>query len=176
MRRPLLGLLLGLLVAAGCGNPDRATQAASSTGAASSTAPPASSSPTTATTRSTTASNTTAAPTTSGATTGPSEPAAITVTRPSAGARLPPTFAVSGSASVFEATVSLSVTDASGAELVRTFATATEGAPGQGTFEATVAVPNITADTPVSLEVFEASAKDGSHLHSVVLPLVLTVR
>jgi hypothetical protein len=66
---------------------------------------------------------------------------------------------VSGSASVFEATVGVEVRR--GAQVVgRATATASEGAPGRGDWSATLSVP------PGSYLVaaFELSAKDGSQV------------
>lgn len=87
------------------------------------------------------------------------------------------TFAVSpltvaGSASVFEANVSLRVEDESGRTLGKAFATALEGAPGRGPFEATI---EFEVDEPTSgvLVAFEASAADGSETNVVRVPLRL---
>ena len=86
----------------------------------------------------------------------------IVVDRPSPGDRVAPTFHVSGTASVFEATVYVQ-TVRNGKPVQRTFVTASEGAPGRGTFDVTMhATPgNLT------VRVFSPSAVDGSPQHEV---------
>jgi hypothetical protein len=77
-----------------------------------------------------------------------------------------------GTANVFEATVSIDVRNARGAILERTFTTATSGTGTRGTFDTKVDVPAQPGD--VTVVAYEASAKDGSQLHVVEVPLELT--
>ena len=77
-----------------------------------------------------------------------------------------------GTANVFEATVSIDVRNARGAILERTFTTATSGTGTRGTFDTRVDVPARPGD--VTVVAYEASAKDGSKLHVVEVPLELT--
>jgi hypothetical protein len=73
---------------------------------------------------------------------------------------------------VFEATVSIDVRDAGGKLLKRTFTTATSGNGTRGTFDTTVALPG--HEGVVTVVAYEASAKDGTPLHVVRVPLVLS--
>lgn len=66
------------------------------------------------------------------------EEAAIEVEAPEEGATVSSPVTVSGTASVFEATVGLRVLDATGKEIGRGFATATAGAPERGDFSGEV--------------------------------------
>ena len=78
---------------------------------------------------------------------------------------------VRGTANVFEATVSMDVRDARGKLLLRTFTTATSGTGTRGTFDATLTVAD--ADGDVTIVAYESSAKDGSPLHVVEVPVVV---
>jgi len=60
--------------------------------------------------------------------------AAIVVESPNPGASVSSPVTISGTASVFEATVQLRILDADGEEIASTFATATVGAPDRGDF------------------------------------------
>jgi hypothetical protein len=86
----------------------------------------------------------------------------ILVDHPAPGARVPETFHVSGTASVFEATLVVeSVRD--GKRIEHKTVTASEGAPGRGTFDVTMrATPG-----PLTLRAFAPSAVDGSPQHEV---------
>jgi Immunoglobulin-like domain of bacterial spore germination/Sporulation and spore germination len=96
-------------------------------------------------------------------------PAPIVVDAPGAGASVSSPFRVTGSASVFEAT--LVVRAMRGGRVVeKQTVTASEGAPGTGTFEATVhASPG-----PLQLQVFSPSAVDGSPQHEVDVDVTVT--
>jgi germination protein M len=72
---------------------------------------------------------------------------------------------VAGSASVFEANVSLRL-EADGETLAKGFATAAEGAPGRGAF-ATMLDFRVEEPTEATLVAFEASANDGSETNVV---------
>ena len=76
-----------------------------------------------------------------------------------------------GTANVFEATVSIEVRDANGKLLERTFTTATSGNGTRGTFDTELALPD--AEGHVTVVAYESSAKDGTPLHVVRVPLVL---
>lgn len=95
----------------------------------------------------------------------------IFVERPGVGATLSSPFVVQGRATVFEATVSIDLLDAGEQTLVETFTTATMGAPGRGAF--TKKIVYSTGSDSGWLVVYEASAKDGSHLNEVRIPVSL---
>ena len=95
----------------------------------------------------------------------------IFVERPGVGATLSSPFVVQGRATVFEATVNIDLLDAGEQTLVETFTTATEGAPGRGTFRKKIVYS--TGSDSGWLVVYEASAKDGSHLNEVRIPVSL---
>ena len=86
----------------------------------------------------------------------------ILVDRPAPGARVARTFHVSGTASVFEATLVVQ-TVRDGKRLERKTVTASEGAPGRGTFDTTMRA------TPgrLTIRAFAPSAVDGSPQHEV---------
>lgn len=90
--------------------------------------------------------------------------APIWVVEPAHGARVRRTFTVTGTAAVFEATVSWAVTrPGSTAQIAHGFVTASEGAPGRGTFTINVALPAGTTGDVV-FTAWEDSAEDGSRL------------
>lgn len=97
------------------------------------------------------------------------EPLPIVVERPSPDEHVPPAFHVSGTASVFEATLVVQ-TLRDGRTVERKTVTASEGAPGRGTFDVTMRA------TPGQLVVraFSPSAKDGSPQHEVKVHVVVT--
>jgi hypothetical protein len=93
----------------------------------------------------------------------------IGVERPAENAHVSPTFHVTGTASVFEATLVVQ-TVRNGAAIERTTVTASEGAPGRGTFDATMhATPG-----PLLVRAFSPSAVDGSPQHEVRIHVVVT--
>jgi sporulation and spore germination protein/immunoglobulin-like protein involved in spore germination len=77
-----------------------------------------------------------------------------------------------GTANVFEATVSIDVRDAAGRLVKRTFTTATSGNGTRGTFDTTLPLPGHEGN--LTVVAYEASAKDGTPLHVVRVPLVLS--
>jgi hypothetical protein len=93
----------------------------------------------------------------------------IVVERPAADERVSPMFHVSGTASVFEATLVVQ-TVRDGQAIERKTVTASEGAPGRGTFDVTMHA------TPGRLVVraFSPSAVDGSPQHEVDVHVVVT--
>ncbi|WP_432504287.1 Gmad2 immunoglobulin-like domain-containing protein [Kineococcus arenarius] len=82
----------------------------------------------------------------------------VWVLEPVQGAEVTSPVTLSGEATVFEATVGWDVTDASGAVVAEGFATATEGAPGRGTWSAQV---DLEPGEHV-VRAFSVSARDGS--------------
>jgi len=93
----------------------------------------------------------------------------IFVERPGVGAIVASPFVVQGRATVFEATVNISLLDADGSPLVATYATATMGAPGRGSFSKAIRFTHGAGHGWVVA--YEASAKDGSHLNEVRVPV-----
>jgi hypothetical protein len=93
----------------------------------------------------------------------------IVVERPSPDEHVSPTFHVSGTASVFEATLVVQ-TVRHGTPIERKTVTASEGAPARGTFDVTMhATPG-----PLLVRAFSPSAKDGSPQHEVDIRVVVT--
>jgi hypothetical protein len=80
--------------------------------------------------------------------------------------------AIVGSADVFEATVNIRVLDANGEVVAESFATATCGTGCRGDFRTQIDVP-IDAEQPGTIQVFEYSAKDGSMINVVEIPVTL---
>lgn len=99
--------------------------------------------------------------------------APIIVESPRPGALVSSPVTVSGTANVFEATVSLRIVDASGNELVRDFTTATCGTGCRGDYSAPLTFETET-EQEAFIEVYEESAEDGSPLFKVRLPVILT--
>ena len=93
----------------------------------------------------------------------------IVVEHPSPDEHVSPTFHVSGTASVFEATL-VAQTVRDGKTIERKTVTASEGAPGRGTFDVAMHA------TPGQLVVraFSPSAKDGSPQHEARVHVVVT--
>ena len=92
----------------------------------------------------------------------------IFVESPAAGAEVPGTFHVSGTASVFEATLVVQLVR-DGKVIVKQSVTASEGAPGRGTFDTTVtATPGA-----VTVAAFSPSAADGTPQHEVDVPVTI---
>ena len=79
---------------------------------------------------------------------------------------------VVGSANVFEATVSIRILDSSGAVIAESFATATCGTGCRGLFGTDVEF-TVDREQPGTVQVFEASAEDGSPTHMVEAPVTL---
>ena len=94
----------------------------------------------------------------------------ILVEQPAAGATTGTTIHVSGSASVYEATVLLELRQ--GGKLVqKKVVTAAEGAPGRGPFSGTLVAP--TAG-PYVVAAYSQSAADGSRQHEQDVPITVT--
>lgn len=97
----------------------------------------------------------------------------ILVQSPIVGDRVSSPVAVSGTANVFEATVSIRLLDAQGREIVRTFTTATCGTGCRGDYSESVRF-QVGSEQQGFLEVFESSPLDGSPQALVRIPIVLT--
>ncbi len=85
----------------------------------------------------------------------------ILIERPAAGADVPESFTVSGTASVFEATFVVELRRG-GVVLSQHTVTASEGAPARGTFTITLHAPSPGA---LTLAAYAASAVDGTPQH-----------
>jgi hypothetical protein len=96
----------------------------------------------------------------------------IVVESPAVGERVSSPVEISGTANVFEATVSIRILDADGNVLVETFTTATCGTGCRGTYEE--AVPfSVDFEQQGRIIVYESSAEDGSVLFPVTIPVTL---
>lgn len=96
----------------------------------------------------------------------------ILVSGPAGGATVSSPITVGGRANVFEANVSLRLLDQDGKELATTFATASCGTGCWGDFTATL-VYMVDHEQRGTIEVFQASADDGSALDMVRIPVTL---
>jgi germination protein M len=96
----------------------------------------------------------------------------IIVSAPMSGDRVTSPVTISGTANVFEATVSFRILDSDGNVIKRAFTTATCGTGCRGDYSKDVAF-DVSEDQGGSIEVFESSAKDGSALHTVRIPVTL---
>lgn len=94
----------------------------------------------------------------------------ILVESPADGQRVPADFAVSGTASVFEATLVVELRQG-GAVVVRRTVTASEGAPSRGTFSTRLRAGSAGAATVVA---YAPSAADGTPQHVQRIPVTVT--
>ena len=92
----------------------------------------------------------------------------IFIESPAPGAHVQPTVRVSGTASVFEATLVVQLVR-DGKVLAKQTVTASEGAPGRGTFTATFT----TSPGAVVVAAFSPSAADGTPQHEVEVPVTV---
>ena len=95
----------------------------------------------------------------------------IWVTSPTANQVVSSPLKITGSAMVFEATVSYRLKDATGKILASGFTNASAGAPGRGDFQTEVTF-KAPAPGKGQLEVFEVSMKDGLDRNKVIIPVV----
>jgi len=93
----------------------------------------------------------------------------IEVEQPTAGATVPPTFTVSGSAAVYEATLVVELRR-DGSVLERRTVTASAGAPARGRFSTTLQAPSGGRATVAA---FAPSAADGSPQHEQDVDVVV---
>lgn len=94
----------------------------------------------------------------------------ILIEQPTAGSSVPPTFTVSGTASVFEATLVVELRR-DGAVLSKQTVTASEGAPARGTFSASVHAPS---SGPAAVVAYAPSAEDGTPQHEQQVAVTIT--
>jgi germination protein M len=97
----------------------------------------------------------------------------ILVEAPLPGETVTSPIRAAGTADTFEATVNYTLTDPNGSVLQEGFTTATSGSGARGTFSAAIAYPAGSAGAAM-LSVYEVSAKDGSHINVITVPLHLT--
>lgn len=97
---------------------------------------------------------------------------AIIVARPVPGETVSSPVTVSGTADVFEATVSVRILDAQGQMLAETFTTATCGTGCRGDFSKDVRF-QVDETQRGTVVVFEASAEDGRPINVVRIPVTL---
>ena len=81
---------------------------------------------------------------------------------------------VTGTANTFEANFQYELTDTDGRIVDESFVTATSGSGTRGTFDFTTAAYTVPFDGVGALIVFESSAKDGSRINLVEIPLRMT--
>lgn len=96
----------------------------------------------------------------------------ILVENPAFGAVVAQSFVASGTSNTFEATHQLQVLDSTGTKLFDTFVTATSGTGERGTWQKQVDLPAATKGS-VTVRVFEVSAKDGSPIGLVDIPVTV---
>ena len=92
---------------------------------------------------------------------------------PSIGDLIHSPVTVGGTADVFEATVSVRILDGSGNEIAHTFTQATCGTGCRGDYSTAVSY-DVGSEQQGTVEVFETSAKDGSRINVVDIPVTLT--
>jgi immunoglobulin-like protein involved in spore germination len=97
----------------------------------------------------------------------------IEVTQPAPGATVTSPVTISGTADVFEATVSIRIVDAVNNLIAETFATATCGTGCRGDYTVDVSY-SVNTEQPGEIQVFEISAEDGSRVNTVRVPVTLT--
>jgi hypothetical protein len=96
----------------------------------------------------------------------------IVVSAPTNGASVASPIAFSGTADVFEGTVSVELRGSDGSVLTSSFVTASCGSGCRGSFSGHVAAP-AGYHGAATLRFFEASAEDGSALHVVEVPVTV---
>jgi len=102
----------------------------------------------------------------------PTPKPAIVVITPRPGDQVTSPVTIQGNADVFEATVSISILDSAGNDIVRTFTTATCGTGCRGTFSKAVRF-RVGTTQPGIVRVYESSAKDGKPINVVEIPVTL---
>ncbi|MEU4555993.1 Gmad2 immunoglobulin-like domain-containing protein [Micromonospora violae] len=97
----------------------------------------------------------------------------IVVTGPIIGERVAAPLVVTGTADVFEATVSVRVLDSAGREVATGFGTASCGSGCRGGYRVQVGW-RTTREQKGTIEVYEVSARDGSRINTTAVPVILT--
>lgn len=98
---------------------------------------------------------------------------AIVVTSPLIGQRVSSPVTIAGTANTYEATVNFRILDARGAEIATGFTTATCGSGCRGRYATTLAY-SVGESQPGRVQVYEISAKDGSRINLIDIPVTLT--
>ncbi|MEU1587723.1 Gmad2 immunoglobulin-like domain-containing protein [Micromonospora sp. NPDC005710] len=98
--------------------------------------------------------------------------APIVVTGPIPGERVAAPLVVTGTATVFEATVSVRVLDAAGRQVAVGFGTASCGSGCRGGYRVVIGW-RTAREQKGTVEVYEVSARDGSRINTVAVPVVL---
>jgi hypothetical protein len=98
---------------------------------------------------------------------------AILVESPLVGETVASPVTISGTANVFEATVSIRILDEEGNVIANTFTTATCGTGCRGDYAASVEFA-VDHDQTGSIEVFESSAEDGRPINVIAMPVLLS--
>jgi hypothetical protein len=106
---------------------------------------------------------------------GGGRPDPIEVTEPIRGTTVTSPVTITGTADVFEATVSIRILDETGNVIADTFTTATCGTGCRGDYSERVKF-TVDREQPGTIEVFEVSAKDGSMINVVRIPVTLVPR
>ena len=96
---------------------------------------------------------------------------AILLESPAPGATVSSPLTVSGTGNTFEATYQWAILDAGGAVIESGFDTATSGTGTRGTFSTDIDLGDATGE--ITLKLFESSAKDGSEINVVTIPLTV---
>jgi hypothetical protein len=99
---------------------------------------------------------------------------AVLVESPLSFERVTSPLRVTGTANTFEATFNYELTDTDGLIVDKNFVTATSGTGTRGTFDFTTGPFTVPFDGVGALIVFEFSAKDGSRINLVEIPLRMT--
>lgn len=97
----------------------------------------------------------------------------ILVESPGIGERVSSPVTITGTADVFEAVVSIAILDEHGRTVASTFTMATCGTGCRGSYATDVRY-HVGTRQPGTLRVFEVSAMDGSPIHVVEIPVILT--
>ena len=98
---------------------------------------------------------------------------AILVQGPRIGERVSSPVTISGTADVFEAVVSIAILDENRNIVASSFTMATCGTGCRGTYTTDVRY-DVGTRQPGTIRVYEVSAKDGSPLHIVEIPVILS--
>ncbi|MET8261008.1 Gmad2 immunoglobulin-like domain-containing protein [Micromonospora sp. NPDC005553] len=99
----------------------------------------------------------------------------IVVTGPIPGERVSAPLVVTGTATVFEATVSVRVLDAAGRQVATGFGTASCGSGCRGGYRVVVGWRTVR-EQKGTIEVYEVSAENGERIHTMAVPVVLAPR
>jgi len=97
----------------------------------------------------------------------------ILVESPGIGERVSSPVTIEGTANVFEAVVSIEILDRNGDTIASTFTMATCGTGCRGSYKTDVRY-EVATRQPGTIRVYEVSAMDGSPIHIVEIPVMLT--